>query len=271
MTCFSMSIHTAAIRLVAGLALAASAAAPAVQAATFSWTAASGLRPDQTGGFSLLAQGAAQATLAPGGPLQLATTGTGPDALAYRASGGQIQLRDDLVVEFSTRFVGSTEPIAGSLSSPLMVSVSFGDHVGANLMITERAASFTNVPFMPNAPGAQLDWFSMNTHRLAFSGSTTAGSVAHFINGEFRYRMPLQRITAQLDAVPAIRFGDFSTEFDGQSAWLAFSHNAAPVPEPAGPTLWLAGLAGLGCWWRLAAGRQRAAATACPSSITASA
>ena len=103
--------------------------------------------------------------------------------------------------------------------------------------------------------------------------------MAQAINGVFRYRMPLQRIASQLGAEPAIQFGDFSTEFDGQSEWLAFSHNAAPVPEP--PTLlalWLAGLGGLwGLGWRRrqAAGRQRAAAraaaTAWPSSITASA
>ena len=255
------------------LAWAWAACGPAA-AAQFSWEAASGLTPDQTGGFSLVNQGAQPPTLPAGGPLVITSTGTGSSLVGYRASSDQIALPAQLVVEFTTRFVSSTRPIAGSLSAPLLVNVSVGNHVGANLMITERAASFTQWPLGNNAPGAQLDWNSVNQHRLEFSGNTPDDSVAHFINGVYRYRMPLRQIPSLYSDSPAIQFGDFSTEFDGQSEWLAFSHNAAPVPEPQAALLLVAGLvwlAGLG--WRRQRGpaAARCCVTACPSSITTSA
>ena len=240
-------------RGLAALALACAVCGPAA-AAPFSWEADSGLTPDQTGGFSLVHQGAQPPALAAGGPLVITSTGTGPNLVGYRASGDQIALPAQLVVAFTTRFVSSTRPIGGSLSSPLLVNVSVGNHVGANLMITERAASFTQWPLGNNAPGAQLDWYSVNQHRLEFSGNTLDDTVAHFINGVYRYRMPLRQIPTLYSAAASIQFGDFSAEFDGQSEWLAFSHNAAPVPEPQAALLLVTGLAALA--WRR---RQRPA------------
>jgi hypothetical protein len=212
----------------------------------FEWTAASGLTPDQTGGFSLVTQGDVQATLLPGGPLVLASFDTRFDLLTYRASGSQIQMHDAVVVEFTTRFVESVPLVEGSLRSPLMVSVSFGNHVGASLMITERFAAFNYGHDQQIAPGAQLDWYSLNHHRLEFSGTTTDGRVRHLINGEYRYSMPLQQSAVLFSADARIQFGDMTEQFGGTSEWLSFSHNAAPVPEPGSWALMLAGLAVVG-------------------------
>lgn len=212
------------------------------QAEVFEWTAASGLTPDQTGAFSLFTQGDVSATLQPGGPLVLASTATRFDQLTYRASGSQLQMHDSLVVEFTTRFVESVPLIEGSLRSPLMVNVSFGNFVGANLMITERAASFNYGHDQNIAPGAQLDWYSLNQHRLEFQGTTTAGTVSHFVNGVHRYTMPLQQGASLFSADARIQFGDMTSQFGGTSEWLNFSHNAAPVPEPGTWALMVGGL-----------------------------
>ena len=216
------------------------------QAATFDWDASSGVMPDQTVAFSRITRGEVRAELLPGSPLRLVSEGAGSQLLLYRASGSQIVMRDDLVVEFTTRFVNSTVPVAGSLRSPLMVNVSFGNHVGASLMVTERAASFNYGHDRNIAPGAQLDWTTMNQHRLVFHGSDLDGSVEHFINGIRRYRMPLQYGVTLFSAEPMIQFGDLTAEFSGTSEWLHFSHNAAAVPEPANAALLLAGLGLLG-------------------------
>ena len=231
--------------------LSACAVLGSAQAAVFDWSASSGLLPDGTGAFSRVTRGDVHAALLPGGPLQLVSEGAGSQWLFYRASGDQIAMRDDLVVEFSTRFVNATVPVAGSLRSPLMVTVSFGNHVGASLMITERAASFNYGHDRNIAPGAQLDWYSMNQHRLVFSGSDLTGSVEHFINGIRRYRMPLQYGPSVISAEPSIQFGDLTSDFSGTSEWLSFSHNAAvPVPEPERMALLLAGLGLLGVLMR---------------------
>lgn len=215
-------------------------------AATFEWTAASGQTPDQTGAFSLLAQGDVAATLQPGGPLVLESSANRGDMLAYRASGEQLQMHDHLVVEFTTRFIDSVPLVEGSLRSPLQVNVSFGDHVGANLMITERFAAFNYGHDQNIAPGAQLDPLVFYQHRLVFNGTTTAGTVSHYTNGEHRYTMPLQQGASLFSAEARILFGDMTIAFGGTSEWLSFSHNAAPVPEPDAMALLLAGLAVVG-------------------------
>ena len=236
-----------ALGLARRLAASACILLGSAQAAVFEWSAGSGVMPDQAGDFSLITQGDVRADLLPGGPMQLVSEGAGSNLLLYRASGSQIQMHDGLVLDFSTRFVNSTVPVAGSLRSPLMVNVSFGNHVGANLMITERAASFNYGHDRNIAPGAQLDGYSVNQHRLVFSGSDLNGSVEHRINGIVRYRMPLQYGTSLFSAGPMIQFGDMTAEFSGTSEWLGFSHNAAvPVPEPDSVVLLLAGLGLLG-------------------------
>lgn len=234
----------AAFRAPAAL-LAAALAGPA-QAANGEWTAASGLTPDQTGAFSLITQGAVQSTLQPGGPLVLESSDSRFDLLTYRASGSPLPLGDELVVEFTARFIDSAPPIAGSLRSPMMVSVSFGNHVGASMIITERAASFNYGHDQQVAPGAQLDPLVFYDHRLVFSGTTTAGTVTHYTNGELRYRMPLQQNTSLFSAEPRIQFGDMTDQFGGTSEWLRFAYHAAPVPEPGAMALLLAGLAVVG-------------------------
>ncbi len=217
-----------------------------VQAQNFQWTAGSGLTPDQTGAFSLITQGSVQATLLPGGPLVLASPATRFDLLSYRASGSQLQMHDGLVVEFTARFIDSVPPIAGSLRSPMMVNVGFGNHVGASLTITERAAAFNYGHDQQLAPGAQLEPLLFHTHRLEFSGTTTDGTVSHYVDGEFRYQMPLQLSSTLFSADARIQFGDMTDQFGGTSQWLSFSHNAAPVPEPGAMAMLLAGLAVLG-------------------------
>lgn len=225
--------------------LAATLAGPA-HAADFEWTAASGLTPDQTGAFSLITQGDVQATLLPGEPLVLASSDTRFDLLTYRASGDQLQLGDDLVVEFTARFIDASPLIEGSLRSPMMVSVSFGNHVGASMIITERAASFNYGHDQQVAPGAQLDPGVFYDHRLVFSGTTTDGTVSHYTNGEHRYTMPLQQSTTLFSADARIQFGDMTDQFGGTSEWLSFSYHAMPVPEPGALALMLAGLAVVG-------------------------
>lgn len=237
----TMNTSTFSHTLLAALLLAGSA-----HAATYEWTAASGQTPDQAGAFSLLAQGDVQATLQPGGPLVLESSANRLDMLAYGASGAQLQLHDHLVVEFTTRFVSSVPLVQGSLRSPMMVNVSFGNHVGANLMITERFAAFNYGHDQNIAPGAQLDPLVFYHHRLVFSGTTTAGTVSHYTNGEYRYTMPLQQGVSLFSADARIVFGDMTTAFGGNSEWLSFSHNAAPVPEPGAMALLLAGLVVLG-------------------------
>lgn len=229
-----------------GCALALMVAGVGADAATWHWTAASGLTPDQTGGFSLLTQGDVQSTLLPGGPLVLESSNSRFDLLTYRASGSQLVMRNDLVVEFTARFIDSAPPIAGSLRSPMMVNVSFGDHVGASMIITERAASFNYGHDQQVAPGAQLDPLVFYEHRLVFSGTTTAGTVSHYTNGEHRYTMPLQQNSSLFSADARIQFGDMTDQFGGTSEWLSFSHNAVPVPEPGAMALLLAGLAVVG-------------------------
>ena len=223
-----------------------SALAGPAHAAGFEWTAASGLTPDRTGTFSLVSQGDVQATLAPSGPLVLESSGTRFDMLTYRASSSPLQLGEDLVVEFTARFIDSVPLIAGSLRSPMMVNVSFGNHVGASMIITERAASFNYGHDQQVAPGAQLDPGVFYDHRLVFSGTTTAGTVTHYTNGELRYLMPLQQSTSLFSADPRIQFGDMTDQFGGTSEWLRFAYHAAPVPEPGAMTLLLAGLAVVG-------------------------
>ena len=46
-------------------------------------------------------------------------------------------------------------------------------------MITERAASFNYGHDHNIAPGAQLDWYTMNQHRLVFSGSSEWQRFSH--------------------------------------------------------------------------------------------
>jgi hypothetical protein len=234
--------HTSTIVATIGLGLSVGLA----DAATFEWTADSGLTPDQTGAFSLISRGNVSATPLPGGPLVLESLNDPFDLLTYRASGSQLQMHDALVVEFTTRFVDSVPLVEGSLRSPLMVQVNFGNHVGASLMITERFAAFNYGHDQNIAPGAQLDWYSLNQHRLEFSGTTTAGTVSHYINGVYRYSMPLQQGASLFSADARIQFGDVTQQFGGTSEWLSFSHNAAPVPEPAAMVLLLAGLAVVG-------------------------
>lgn len=236
-----MNTSTFSRTLFSTLLLAGSA-----HAATFEWTAASGQTPDQTGAFSLLAQGDVAATLQPGGPLVLESSATRFDLLTYRASGSQLAMHDALVVEFTARFIDSVPLIQGSLRSPMMVNVSFGNHVGASMIITERAASFNYGHDQQVAPGAQLDPLVFYQHRLVFSGTTTDGTVTHYTNGELRYRMPLQQSTTLFSADARIQFGDMTSQFGGTSEWLSFSHNAAPVPEPGAMALLLAGLAVVG-------------------------
>ncbi|MBT9490118.1 MAG: PEP-CTERM sorting domain-containing protein [Rubrivivax sp.] len=155
-------------------------------------------------------------------------------------------MRDDLVVEFTARFIDSSPLIEGSLRSPMMVSVSFGNHVGASMIITERAASFNYGHDQQVAPGAQLDPLVFYDHRLVFSGTTTEGTVTHYTNGELRYRMPLQQNTSLFSADARIQFGDMTDQFGGTSEWLRFAYHAAPVPEPGAMAMLLAGLAVVG-------------------------
>ena len=222
--------------------LAALLLSSSVHAATFEWTAASGQTPDQTGAFTLVTEGTGIATLLPGGPLRLQTPGAAADRLVYVAGGEQLLMHDALVVSFTTRVVDSNAPIGGSLRSPLMVNVSFGNHVGANLMITERFAAFHYGTDLNIAPGAQLDPGLFYQHRLVFNGTTTAGNVKHYVNDILRYSMPLQQGASLFTAEPRIVFGDMTIAFSGTSEWLAFSHNAAPVPEPGSWLLMALGL-----------------------------
>lgn len=83
-----------------------------------------------------MTQGTANVTSPPGGPLSLQTPGAAADLLLYSVSGDQLLVPGALVVESTTRFVDSNTAIGGSLRSPLMANVSFGNHVVTDLMIT---------------------------------------------------------------------------------------------------------------------------------------
>lgn len=237
----------------AAAALSLAAAAPAM-AADWRWDASSGLLPDAGGGFTLKASGSGSASFAGNGAMRLATEGPQSDWQYFEASGAQLEFTEPLVIEFTTRWMSGSS--ASSLRSGLMLSVSFGNHVGALLMIDERAAWFINGDDMSKAPGAQLDPLEFYTHRLVFSGSQIGDRVTHYTNGELRWHQPLQFGPTQQTAYPSIRFGDLSLYAGATSEWLDFHHNAAPVPEPGAASLVMLGLVGVWLARRRAAGSR---------------
>ncbi len=242
------------MRLHIYLPIAALLACATASADTFSWTAASGLRPDAGGAFTRIATGSASDGFTAAGALQL-NSGAHPEYMHYIATGAQLAMPEQLVLEFSTRYVAGDS--ASTLRSPLMVSANFEGGAGALLMIDGRSASFIEGSDLHATPGAQLLPGAFQHYRLTFFGQAEGDPVRLEIDGVHRYTYALQRNANNYPGFARIWFGDGTLGAGGTSDWLSFSHNAAsPVPEPASVLMMAAGWGAL-LWRRRRASSAR--------------
>lgn len=224
-------------------AVALAVAAGPAAAAGFSWSAASGQRPDATGLFTRNATGSSSDGFTPEGALRL-QSGAHPEYMYYEAQGTQLAMPEQLVLEFRTRYVdGSADT---SLRSPLMVAVSFDGGAGAVLKIESNNAAFLLGNDQGATPGSQILPGAFHDYRLTFFGQAAGDAVRLEIDGVARYTYQLNVNPSLFASYDRIWFGDGTLLAGGRSDWLAFSHNAAPVPEPAAWAMALAGLAVLG-------------------------
>lgn len=223
-------------------ALAACAvASAATSAATYEWTAGSGLRPDLVGAMARVATGAASDALAPGGPLSL-RSGDDEEWMYYLSIGRQLEMPEQLDLSFTARYVaGHTDT---PLRSPLMVGANLVGGRGATLVIGDGAVSFLRHDDAAFSSTHALDTSQFHDYRLVVSGPQNGAPLALFVDG-------VQRLSDHLSQgslyTPHARiwFGDSTWGAGGVSEWQRFSHNAAAaVPEP-GSALLLA-LGGMG-------------------------
>lgn len=170
------------------------------------------------------------------------------------ASGAQLAMPNQLVLEFTARYVNGSS--ASTLRSPLMVNVNFEGGAGALLMVDGRSASFIEGSDLHATPGAQLSPDQVHHYRLSFSGQSVGDAVRLEIDGVPRYTYSLQQNANNYPTDARIWFGDGTLYAGGTSEWLSFSHNAAaPVAEPASALLMAAGCAAL-LWRRRRAARR---------------
>jgi hypothetical protein len=224
----------------------------AMAASSFSWTAESGLRPNEVaGGMTLIDTSPGRDPVLTGSVLRIHTDAH-PEVMIYRHEGAALDWTGALQIDARLMLGPGSSSNTGTASPRSHASIVFVDEAGfgnALFFAPDRVfllgpgdtlgASATIVP-----DGDFHNW------RVWVSGPGEGSTVTVWQDDALVLSGALFGLSPFVPG-GAINFGDGTIAAGGQSMWTAFSYDAASaVPEPQGWLLGAVGLALVG--WRRA-------------------
>ncbi len=216
------------------LVLCAMLPASSAGAFTLTWTAASGLEPDQIGfPWTELDSSSTPPALA-GGVLTLTTTADAQN-LFYRLQDPAVDTSGSMFLEFRVRFVSGSTSAASR--APISVAIAVAANEGLVFFIDQDEIFDLSAAGVRGTTAMQDTDDSFHTYRIEYDGS---GGYDVFYDAGLLFSGSTYVSASDHGPTERIFWGEGSIFANGTSEWSFVSTNAA-VPEPG-----IAALLGLG-------------------------
>jgi len=236
------------------LALALALAATSARALTYSWSAASGLLPDQTAPVAWDLYSTAGQPQLSDGMLTLNSPANGSAMMYLMPDAG---LAMPAAFDFSATLRITADSTSNSARRGTVIGFTTDAYTGNGLYIGSDGIFLLSDNLTVGAFAAVDTTAAFHTYEIAVSGTAAGSLINVYYDGA---TVPLlSGVTfshpSTFGAAPEIYWGNAGALAHGTSEWLSVTHNAAAIPEPATAAA-LLGAASLGVVLRRRRGRS---------------